>query len=329
MTVALVPRVDLSHFQSDDPAERAAFVETLGRGLTEIGFVVVGGHGLESALTSRAYELFAEFFALPEAEKARYICRRSGNRGYSPFGRERAKDAKVPDLKEFWHVCRDASPNHPDADRFLENIWPERPAELKEIGRRLYRDFDRCARSLLQAIALHFELPARTFSDMAEHGNSVLRVIHYPPLGESVDAGAVRAAAHEDINLITLLIESRGGGLEIQTRDGSWHPVNALAGDIIVDSGDMLSRVTNGVIPATTHRVVNPSDGENLSRYSMPFFVHPYPSCDLSVHEAFVSAERPARFPPTTADAFLTERLKEIGLLPHSGRLGRIKPEDL
>jgi isopenicillin N synthase-like dioxygenase len=173
---------------------------------------------------------------------------------------------------------------------------------------------------LLMALAEHFDLPRETFADMMRAGNSILRVLHYPPVSPAAQAAApaataaLRAAPHEDINLITLLPEATDSGLELLRRDGSWMPVGALPGQLVVDAGDMLSRVTNEVVPATTHRVVNPPAGANRDRYSMPFFVHPYPSADLTVLDRFVSAGRPSRYPPITAGEFLDQRLHEIGL---------------
>jgi isopenicillin N synthase-like dioxygenase len=322
-------RVDLSDFSSGDADRREAFIERFGDGLCETGFVVVGGHNLPSSLTGESYKLFKRFFALKQPQKDKYICLKSGNRGYSPFGREKAKDAKVPDLKEFWHVCQAVGVDHRYRSIYLENFWPDEIPELKATALELYRVFENCARQLLQAFALYFELPENRFAKMIETGNSVHRIIHYPPLEGCAPKGAIRAAAHEDINLMTLLIESHGGGLEIQTRDKEWVPVESLEGDIIVDTGDMMKRITNGVVPATTHRVVNPSKHANQSRYSMPFFVHPYPDCDLTIIDDFISDKRPAQWPPTTAHEYLTSRLKEIGLVPHSGRLSRIDPSSL
>jgi isopenicillin N synthase-like dioxygenase len=179
----------------------------------------------------------------------------------------------------------------------------------------LFNALDDAAAVMLQAIAEYFGIDRNTFSDMAQDGTSVLRVIHYPPLKEKFVPGAVRAAEHEDINLITLLCEGTASGLEILTRDGEWIPVDTLRGQIVVDSGDMLSRITNGVIPSTTHRVVNPpSLAEDNTRYSMPFFVHPYPDCMLEPLECTVTPENPGQ-PPITAEAFLLQRLREIGLI--------------
>lgn len=322
---ALIPRVNLQHFQSGSPEQQAQFIETFGRGLCEVGFVIISGHDLDGQLTDQCYDLFRQFFELDQHVKDQYICHESGNRGYSPFGRERAKDAKLADLKEFWHVCQQLPVDYQGPLYYDSNLWPRELPALKDAALKLYRNFEDISQQLLRALALYFQLPRDRFSGMATHGNSVLRVIHYPALSGQHPQGAVRAAAHEDINLMTLLIESRGGGLQILTRDNQWIPVNSLKGDIIVDSGDMLKRVTNDRVQATTHRVVNPKEGENSSRYSMPFFVHPYPSCDLSVIDAFLSEDEPAKYSPVTAERFLNKRLKDIGLIPHSGRFKRVK----
>ncbi|MEM1008175.1 MAG: 2OG-Fe(II) oxygenase family protein, partial [Myxococcota bacterium] len=204
---------------------------------------------------------------------------------------------------------------HPLRQVYPANVWPAEIPGLEEVALQLYLSLELCAETLLQALADYFSLPQDTFSSMMQNGNSILRAIHYPPLPEAPPAGSVRAAAHEDINLITLLSESKGSGLEILTHEGTWKAIGTLDGDIVVDSGDMLSRITNGVIPATTHRVVNPEQGINTSRYSIPFFVHPYPTCDLSVMPAFVSEQNPERFEPISAQEFLDQRLREIGLL--------------
>jgi isopenicillin N synthase-like dioxygenase len=204
--------------------------------------------------------------------------------------------------------------------QYPANVWPRELPELRETTLALYRELERVAGLMLMALAEHFELPRDTFADMMRAGNSILRVLHYPPVAPAAGAPgagvapAVRAAPHEDINLITLLCEATDSGLELLRRDGTWMPVEATPGQLVVDAGDMLSRVTNEAIPATTHRVVNPPAGANRDRYSMPFFVHPYPAADLTVLDRFVSAARPSRYPPITAGEFLDERLREIGL---------------
>ena len=309
-----VPRINLKDYHEGTQNDRTRFIQTLGDGLRNIGFLNVEGHGLDPDLVAETYDLFRRFFAMNEDVKKAYDRVPGGARGYTPFGREHAKDTDIPDLKEFWHIGQELAGGHPLKQNYPDNVWPSELPTLKPTSLQLFRAFENCAATMLEALAIYFDLPGNVFSDMIVDGNSIFRIIHYPPLSKSMPPGAVRAAAHEDINLITLLIESQGGGLEILTQDGNWLPVGALAGDIIVDSGDMLSRVTNGIIPATTHRVVNPPQEKNESRYSMPFFVHPFSNCDLTVMDRFVSDELPPKWPPITAGEFLEQRLNEIGL---------------
>jgi len=336
-----VPTFDLSDYTSCDTSLRSRGIATLGGALVDIGFVVVEGHQVDAGLIRDVYALWQRFFALDEAAKRRYAGVEGGARGYTPLGVEHAKDNPTPDLKEFWHVGQELPPDHPLAHEYPPNVWPRELPELRQPTLALYHELERVAELLLMALAEHFALPEETFAAMVRGGNSVLRILHYPPvspvapstLGEapalrqatvpeaSPAAGrpagaapALRAAPHEDINLVTLLCEATDSGLELLRRDGAWLPVEARPGQIVVDAGDMLSRVTNQVVPATTHRVVNPPPSANRDRYSMPFFVHPYAACDLAVLERFVSAERPRRFPPVTAGELLSRRLTEIGL---------------
>ena len=310
-----IPHINLKDYLAGGNVQRQHFVQTLGHGLENFGFLTVEGHGIDPVLTNQTYHAFKHFFSLDEAIKRKYDVVPGGARGYTPFGRETAKDQTVPDLKEFWHIGPELAPDHPYRCDYPDNVWPRETPDLKSVSMKLFDSFEKCARVLLTALAEFYGLPKGIFAEKIKDGNSVFRVIHYPPVAENTPRNAVRAAAHEDINLITLLSQSEGQGLEILTRAGEWLAVDALEGDIIVDSGDMLSRLTNGTIPATTHRVVNPPGDKNVSRYSMPFFVHPYSRCDLTVMDHFVSPENPAKWPPITAGAFLTQRLQEIGLL--------------
>ena len=311
-TTRTIPTVDLNDYGADG-ATRASFVDTLGSGLTEFGFLNVEGHGIDQELIRGTYRLWQRFFELPEEVKRQYVVGQGGARGFTPFGVEHAKDNPLPDLKEFWHVGQQVPEGHPYYDEYPKNVWPAEIPELREPTLRLYKSLERVAESLLMALAEHFDLPRETFSSMMAVGNSILRVIHYPPVPPGVDP-AVRAAAHEDINLITLLCEATDSGLEILTHEGTWMPVESGEGQIVVDAGDMLSRATNEVVPATTHRVINPPSAANRDRYSMPFFVHPYSACDLTILDRFVSPDRPPKYPPITAGEFLEQRLREIGL---------------
>ncbi|HEY9422436.1 MAG TPA: 2-oxoglutarate and iron-dependent oxygenase domain-containing protein [Thermoanaerobaculia bacterium] len=309
-----IPTVDLNDYTSGDGATRSRLIDTLGEGLREFGFLNVEGHGIDSSLIQGTYELWQRFFELPDDVKRRYAGVDGGSRGYTPFGVEHAKDNPLPDLKEFWHVGQEPPEGHPLSQEYPANVWPAEIPEIQEPTLRLYSSLERVAENLLRALAEYFEMPRDTFSSMMAVGNSILRIIHYPPV-KPEHAPAVRAAAHEDINLITLLCEATDSGLEILTREGEWMPVETGPGQIVVDAGDMLSRFTNQVVPATTHRVVNPAENAARDRYSMPFFVHPYPACDLTINERFVSEDNPPKHPPITAGAFLEQRLREIGLM--------------
>ncbi|MBX7114218.1 MAG: isopenicillin N synthase family oxygenase [Myxococcaceae bacterium] len=317
MSTARIPQLDLSDYSKGTPAQRERFIAAFGDGIKAFGFVSLTHHGVDDALIRRTYADAATLFALPsEAKHALEVPGGGGQRGYTGYGKEHAKNRAVGDMKEFFHIGRDLAQGHPRAGAYGNNVWPKELKTFKENSLALFQALDGAASVMLRALADYFKVPQGTFSDMAREGNSILRIIHYPPLKKRFIPGAVRAAEHEDINLITLLCESTSSGLEILTRQGDWIAVEALKGQIVVDSGDMLSRVTNEVVPATTHRVVNPkSADDDIERYSMPFFVHPYPDCSLAVLDACTSQDNPARYPPMTADAFLRQRLKEIGLM--------------
>ena len=308
-----IPTVDLNDYTSGDAAARSRLIETLGQGLSEFGFLNVEGHGIDSSLIRGTYDLWKRFFELPDEVKRRYAGVEGGARGYTPFGVEHAKDNPLPDLKEFWHIGQEPPEGHPYRQEYPENVWPAEIPEIRQPTQRLYSSLERGAENLLRALAEYFDMPRETFASMMTVGNSILRVIHYPPVRPD-QAPAVRAAAHEDINLITLLCEATDSGLEILTRQGEWMAVETGPGQIVVDAGDMLSRFTNEVVPAATHRVVNPAENAARDRYSMPFFVHPYSACDLTINERFVSADNPPKYPPITAGQFLEQRLREIGL---------------
>jgi isopenicillin N synthase-like dioxygenase len=308
-----IPTIDLNDYTSGGTTTRAKMVETLGGGLREFGFLNVEGHGIDPSLIRGTYDLWKRFFELPDDVKRKYSGVEGGARGYTPFGVEHAKDNPLPDLKEFWHVGQEPPEGHPYRKEYPENVWPQEIPEIRQPTRRLYESLERVAETILRALADSFDLPRETFASMMTVGNSILRIIHYPPVRPE-HVPAVRAAAHEDINLITLLCEATDSGLEIFTREGEWMPVETGPGQIVVDAGDMLSRFTNEVVPATTHRVVNPPSESGRDRHSMPFFVHPYSSCDLTILDRFVSADNPPKYPPITAGAFLEQRLREIGL---------------
>ena len=311
-----VLHLDQRRWSHGDAAERNRFAHSLRSGLESTGFIRLEGHGVDRSAIQRAYAELADFFALPELEKQRCGGVAGGARGFTGFAVEHAKGQATPDLKEFFHVGQQWRPGHPRASEVPANVWPGERPQFRAALLDLFRALEDCATKLLEALASSYQLPERTFADMLYEGNSVLRAAHYPPLPPDRPAEALRAAPHEDINLITLLCEATGAGLEIQTPAG-WLPVECKPGEIVVDAGDMLRQLTGGVIPSTTHRVVNPvlgSEEASRSRYSIPFFAHPPPECDLSVHVLFATAERVREFPPIRAGEFLAQRLREIGL---------------
>lgn len=297
-------------------ADPASVTEALGASLRRYGFALICDHGIDAGLIARGWELTASFFALPEAQKrGYYIDGLAGARGYTPFGTEIAKGAALHDLKEFWHVGRDLPPGHRLAASMPPNVWPEGLPGFRETFTELYAAFDKAGAAILACIARGLGLDPNWFDDVVAEGNSVLRLLHYPPVADAMP-GAIRAGAHEDINLITLLLGAEEAGLELLDRDGNWLTVAPPPGALVVNIGDMLQRLTNHVLPSTTHQVRNPDSARaTFSRYSMPFFLHPRSDFSIATLPGCITAENPNRYPePITADEFLSERLREIGL---------------
>lgn len=295
----------------------------LGDAFREYGFVSLRGHDVNASLVEPAYRAVRKLFALPEATKRKYhLANAAGARGYTPFGTEKARDQSTPDLKEFWHVGRELGPSDPLFARLQPNVWPDEVPELREALLPLFHALDALGARVLSAIAISLGLPGTWFADKIDHGNSILRPLHYPPLSESTRSTGVRSAAHEDINLITLMVAAGEPGLEILRRDGRFLPVVVPAGEVVVNIGDMLQRLTNHVLPSTTHRVVNPPGAAAArARYSLPFFLHPNSEFSIATLPSCIDVARPNRYPtPITAEAYLAERLREIGLLSSGAR---------
>jgi len=308
----LVPVLDLARLDSE-PQRLAA---EAGAAYREYGFCGFRNHGLPDAVIAAAYAAFKQFFALPDEIKRRYRSLGGGQRGYTPFGIEQARDQDVPDLKEFWHVGREMGAENPWPDILLPNVWPAEVPGFRPASLALYAALDLLGSRILTLIARFLGLPPGWFEPHLRCGNSILRAIHYPPIRDP-GTHAVRAARHEDINLITLLIGSDEAGLEILARDGSWVPVTSIEGTIVVNIGDMMKRLTNDMLPSTPHRVVNPPGaGSAKPRYSIPFFLHPNPDFLIESLPGCVGPDRPDRYPqPITANQFLEQRLREINLI--------------
>ncbi len=315
MAVQNIPVVDLRDWEAGG-APRERFVGAVGDSLAQIGFFAVKNHGIPDELTQRAYEVARAFFHLPAEVKARYHdAAKQGQRGFTGFGTEHAKDSQAPDLKEFWQVGRpDVPDDHPVHRLFGPNFWP---AEIPDFGPaliELYRRLDRLGGLLLEACAAHLGEPAERFRAMTTDSDTIVRVLYYPPIRADVTPGAVRAAAHEDINLITLLSGATSEGLELKRHDGTWMPVHTGFDTIVIDSGDMLQNLTNGLYRSTTHRVVNPGDATS-ERFSMPCFVHARADVDLApLPSCIARTGGTAHYPAITAGEYLAQRLREIGL---------------
>jgi len=311
----LPPRIEPVSFAGFD-RDFARFSDTLGASFERFGFAVISDHGIPQARIDAAVEAGKKFFALPEAEKLKYKLPVGGQRGYTPFGVETAKGEVNFDLKEFWHVGRDLPPGHRYRNHMADNIWPDADvAEFHETVGWLYNALDQMGLKVLEAIAAYLGLERHFFDPTVDFGNSILRLLHYPPV--PADGPNIRAAAHEDINVITLLLGAEEAGLEVLDRDGQWLAVNPPPGSLVCNIGDMLQRLTNHKLPSTTHRVVNPApERRGVPRYSTPFFLHFRPDYEIKTLPGTISAENPNRYPESlTADEFLMQRLREINLL--------------
>lgn len=310
-----IPTVDLADYLSGSEARKNDFVQKIGKAYEEVGFVSVINHGIPDSVIERLYAAVQGFFALSTDQKMRYEDRQiAGQRGYTAFGREQAKGFDSPDLKEFYHWGQMVEGNDPIKDEYPDNIYVNELPEFNQALIDAYRGFEDSGRHILSALALFVGLPENYFDDKIHHGNSILRAIHYPPITQEPKK-AIRAEQHEDINLITLLVGASADGLQVLNRQGEWKSVSSAPGEIVVNVGDMLQRLTNNRLRSTTHRVVNPPrDMWHTPRFSIPFFLHPRSEMDLTCLESCITANNPLHYEPITAGAYLDERLQEIGL---------------
>ena len=309
-----IPIVDFADFTSGDQQRQQNFVQTVGDSLKDIGFFALENHGIPLELIKQSYEKADEFFGLSDEEKMTYARREiSHQRGYTAFGVEHAKDNPAPDLKEFWQTGRTHKDN--ENPSYPKNIWPEKSVPgFRTTIDDLYSRMESLSGDLLSACSLYLGKSRDWLVEMTNDGNTIMRIIHYPPLGENVPEGAVRSAAHEDINFITLLVTATADGLEVMDHDGTWIKVEGDERYIIVDSGDMIQNLTNGLFKSTTHRVVNPSTN-SARRFSMPMFVHPRNSIDLTPRPEFIAmTSGSADYQSIKAGDYLHQRLVEIGL---------------
>lgn len=311
-----VPSVDLRDFLSDSPDRKNSFVQAIGRAYQDIGFVALNGHFLEDKLVEQLYEECKKFFALPLNVKQKYeIEGIGGQRGYTGFGKESAKGRTEGDLKEFWHFGQQISEESKYKNEYPENVIVEELPNFNRVGNEVYEKLEKTGIYVLRALALFIGLDEFYFDQYIKEGNSILRPIHYPPITKEPKE-AVRAAAHTDINLITLLMGAQGKGLQVQNHKGEWIDAIAQADELMINVGDMLSRHTNNKLKSTIHQVVNPPrELWGTSRYSVPFFMHPVSDMRLDCLDLCINDDHPKQFEDCSAGEYLNERLRELGLI--------------
>tara|TARA_R110000744_G_scaffold255690_2_gene371155 strand:+ start:439 stop:1389 length:951 start_codon:yes stop_codon:yes gene_type:complete len=314
--MSLVPSVDLSDFISEDPKRKQKFINEIGKAFEDIGFVALSGHFLSDELVDSLYAEIKKFFSLPEEIKDGYqIEGIGGQRGYTSFGKEHAKGRKEGDLKEFWHFGQYVEDDPELKKEYPDNVIVKELPKFNQVGKETYKMLEKTAKYVLRALALHLKLDEFYFDNFIKNGNSILRPIHYPPI-TSEPKNAVRAAAHGDINLITLLMGAHGKGLQVKNHDGEWVDAIAKPDQLMINVGDMLSRLTNNKLLSTIHQVVNPpKELWGTSRYSVPFFMHPVSEMPLNCLENCIDEEHPKLYTDITAGEFLHERLIELGLI--------------
>ena len=311
-----IPSVNLNDFLSDNNTSKQKFINEIGEAYENIGFVALKGHFLDNELVDELYSEIKNFFDLPVAIKEKYeIPGIGGQRGYVSFGKESAKGKKEGDLKEFWHFGQYVDKDSKYANQYPNNVIVDELPNFNKVGKKAYQMLEKTAKYVLRALALHLDLEEKYFDNFIAEGNSILRPIHYPPI-TTEPKGAVRAAAHGDINLITLLMGAQGKGLQVQNHKGEWIDAIAEDDELMINVGDMLSRHSNNKLKSTIHRVTNPpKELWGTSRYSIPFFMHPVSDMKLDVLENCVDENNPKQFEDITAGEFLNERLRELGLI--------------
>ena len=311
-----IPSVDLADFLSGDETKKQLFIRNIGTAFEQIGFVALRGHFLKPELVSDLYSEIKSFFELPETIKKKYeIEGIGGQRGYVSFGKESAKGKKEADLKEFWHFGQYVQNNDYLEKLYPPNVLVSEIPNFNVVGKETFQQLEKTAIYVLRALALYIGLDEFYFDDYVINGNSILRPIHYPPIVDK-PKGAERAAAHGDINLITLLMGAQGKGLQVQNVKGEWIDAIAQEDELMINVGDMLSRLTNNKLKSTIHKVVNPpQELWGTSRYSVPFFMHPVATMKLDCLAECISDTNPKAFEDITAGEFLTERLIELGLI--------------
>lgn len=315
----MIAVVDYHDYANGTPEIKNNFIQNFGDSFSNMGFAIVKNHGVSSDLRTRLFDVSKAFFELPSEIKIKYEnLKLAGQRGYISKNRESAKGRSIPDIKEFYHIGQTVNDNDPIKDNYPDNIWPIEIENFNDICIEVFQTFENTGRKLLEAVAIYLKLPSDYFNAKIHNGNSILRLLHYYPVKDKseIPKGAVRAAAHGDINLITLLMGGSAEGLEAQTLSGEWIPVSPNDDEIVVNIGDMLARLTNNKFRSTQHRVISPKESSWLTpRFSTPFFLHPRSDMDLTCLESCINENNSKEYSDITAGDFLTERLIELGLI--------------
>jgi len=294
-----IPKLSLECLSKND--EEA--INTLSEALSDHGFFVITDHSIPHQLLDKAYEYSKKFFDLKIPIKNSYSFREiAGARGYTPFGKETALGETVPDLKEFWHHGPIVDSSYDS--RIIQNVLVNEIDNFNNVFDDLFIQMNSLGIKLLSSISLTLGLPEDFFNKSTTKGNSLLRLIHYPP---SNNDNIFRAREHADINLITLLIGANEPGLEVKDKSGKWIPVSSSYEDIVCNIGDMMQLITDKKLKSTPHRVVKYKTDQIKSRYSIPFFLHPSPNTVLK--SVFRDNDE-----GVLAHDFLDERLKAIKL---------------
>ncbi|MGI8664111.1 MAG: isopenicillin N synthase family dioxygenase [Acidimicrobiales bacterium] len=313
--------VDLLAFEQGTAKQQRAVVDGVARSLGT-GFVFTS-HDIPADLLNTAYSLLATFFSLPVEEK---LCWRApeshGQTGYTGLLVETAAAADEPDWKEMLNWGAEVAAHHPlrthYPHRYANQVLPDDNA-VPGLAKALRELHDRVAdlqARFLRIVAVGLGADASYFDDVLVDGSHLTRAIHYPPMAAAPSGAHVWADGHKDINLITALPRATERGLQLQTNEG-WSDVVAPEGHVIVNSGMMLERLSNGRIPAGVHRVVAAA-GASCDRYSVVQFCHPAPWFQLGPLPSCVDAEHPLRYGTIEAGALLDRVLYEIGLIPPS-----------
>jgi isopenicillin N synthase-like dioxygenase len=310
-----VPVVDLSAAWGAAP-ERAALASVIDAACAESGFLVISGHGVDRGLMDRMYTVTRDFFELSRQEKTRCISPHSG-RGFHDGGFVAASYGKKtpPDLCESFSASHLGEPGVADPAHFGEhlanwdmpNVWPDRPADFRTTWLEYYAVMERLAEALMRLFALGLGLPEDFFDDKIDHHISKLFANYYYPQQEPPLPKQLRKGEHTDWGSLTILYQDGMGGLQVKQEGNGWRDVPAIPGTFVINLGDLMQTWTGGRWRSTVHRVLNPVDGRNEARISVPFFHQPNFDAEI---EPLPFVPREDGFEPTTSGKWLAAKMR-------------------